>query len=61
MGAESGTRINHEAQKLLRAAAGQPAEASRALQRATALREAIYRIFVALIHEQSPAEADWPN
>ena len=49
---------SHEAQKLLRAAAGQPAEASRALQRATALREAIYRIFVALIHEKSPAEAD---
>jgi len=49
---------NHEAQKLLRDAAEQPAEASRVLKRATALRETIYRIFVALIHEKSPAEAD---
>jgi len=49
---------NHEAQKLFRDAADQPAEASWVLKRATALRETIYRIFVALIHEKSPAEAD---
>jgi len=49
---------DHAAQKLLSSAAGQPAEASRVLERATALRETIYRIFVALIHGQSPAEAD---
>ncbi|OGO17302.1 MAG: hypothetical protein A2Z14_17365 [Chloroflexi bacterium RBG_16_48_8] len=49
---------NRAAQELLRDAVDQPAEASRVLKRATALREAIYRIFVALIHEKSPAEAD---
>jgi predicted RNA-binding Zn ribbon-like protein len=48
----------HEARKLLRDAADRPAEASQVLKRATALREAIYRIFVALVHEKSPAEAD---
>jgi len=49
---------NHKAQKLLRDAADQPAEASRVLKRATALRETIYRIFIVLIHEKSSAEAD---
>jgi predicted RNA-binding Zn ribbon-like protein len=49
---------NHEAQKLLRDAAGQPAEAGRVLKRAAVLREAIYRIFIALIHGKSPAKAD---
>jgi len=49
---------DHAAQKLLGYAAGQPGEASRVLERATALRETIYRIFVALTHGQSPAEAD---
>jgi len=49
---------DHEARKLLRDAADRPAEASQVLKRATALREAIYRIFVALVHEKSPAEAD---
>lgn len=55
---EAGLVSDREARKLLRDAAHQPAEASRALKRAIALREAIYRIFVALMHEKSPAEAD---
>jgi predicted RNA-binding Zn ribbon-like protein len=49
---------NHAAQKLLDGAADRPAEASRVLKRATALRETIYRIFASLSHERSPAEAD---
>ncbi len=49
---------DHEAQKLLHNAAARPVDAGRALKRALALREAIYRIFVALIHAESPAEAD---
>jgi predicted RNA-binding Zn ribbon-like protein len=49
---------NHEARKLLRGAADQPAEASRVLKRATALRETIYCIFVALIHKQPPTQAN---
>ena len=49
---------NQDVQKLLREAADRPAEAGRVLERAIALRETIYRIFVALIHEKLPAEAD---
>ncbi len=49
---------NHVAQKLLDGAADRPAEASRVLKRATALRETIYRIFASLSHERSPAEVD---
>jgi predicted RNA-binding Zn ribbon-like protein len=47
-----------EEQQLLRDAAARPAEAGQAFHRALALREAIYRIFVALIHAGSPDEAD---
>lgn len=49
---------DREARKLLRVAADRPAEASRALKSALALREAIYRIFMALVHGKAPAEAD---
>jgi predicted RNA-binding Zn ribbon-like protein len=47
-----------EERQLLRDAAARPAEAGQALSRALALREAIYRIFVALIHAEAPDEAD---
>jgi predicted RNA-binding Zn ribbon-like protein len=54
----AGVLSDRKARKLLRDAAGQPAEACQVLQRAVALREAIYRIFVALIRGKPPAEAD---
>jgi predicted RNA-binding Zn ribbon-like protein len=51
--------VSHsKARKLLRDATGRPAKASQVLERAIALRETIYRIFVALIHGKSPAEDD---
>jgi predicted RNA-binding Zn ribbon-like protein len=46
------------ARRLLHAAADRPAEAARVLKRAVALRETIYRIFVALIHKRPPAGSD---
>jgi predicted RNA-binding Zn ribbon-like protein len=46
------------AQQLLRAADQHPMEAARTLDRAVALREAIYHIFVAVAHGQTPAAAD---
>lgn len=49
---------DHKARKLLRDAADRPVEASQVLKRVIVLRETIYRIFVALVHEKSPAEAD---
>ena len=48
----------HEKQQLLHDAVAQPAEAEQALNRALALREAIYRMFVALIHAEAPDDAD---
>ncbi len=53
-----GLMSDREARKLLRDAADRPVEASRVHKRAVSLREAIYRIFVALIQEKSLAEAD---
>lgn len=49
---------DHEARNLLRVATDQPAEALLVLMRAIALRETIYRIFVALIHKGEPMDAD---
>ena len=46
------------AQQLLRAAAQRPAEAARVLERAVALREAIYHIFLAVAGGHSPAADD---
>jgi predicted RNA-binding Zn ribbon-like protein len=45
-------------QQLLRAADQHPAEAARVLDRAVALREAIYHIFVAVAGGRSPATSD---
>jgi predicted RNA-binding Zn ribbon-like protein len=46
------------AQQLLRAADQHPTEAARVLDRAVALREAIYHIFVAVAHKRTPAADD---
>jgi predicted RNA-binding Zn ribbon-like protein len=46
------------AQQLLRTADQQPGEAARVLDRAVALREAIYHIFVAVAAGKSPSAAD---
>ena len=46
------------AQQLLSATDQHPTKAARILDRAVALREAIYRIFVAVAHGQTPAAAD---
>ena len=47
-----------EAQRLVAEAARRPAEASATLQRIITLREAIYRIFLAIVEDAAPAEAD---
>jgi len=47
-----------QAKRLLREAANRPDEALAVLKRAIALREAIYKIFAAVAHEQSPQAAD---
>lgn len=53
----AGLASEAEAQELSRTASEHPDEARRALARAVALREAIYRIFVALsAHQPAPAE-----
>src|SRR3972149_1475366 len=46
------------AQQLLRAAKQHPAEAARVLDRAVALREAIYHIFTAVAEGQAPSADD---
>ena len=46
------------AQQLLRAADQHPAEAARVLDRAVALREAIYHIFAAVAQGQTPSTAN---
>ena len=48
----------NEARRLLSAARQRPDEAAAVLERAIALREAIYRIFSAVAAGQSPADAD---
>jgi predicted RNA-binding Zn ribbon-like protein len=47
-----------EAQRLLEKAARRPSEASRVLQQAVAIREAIFRIFKAVAEDISPEEKD---
>jgi predicted RNA-binding Zn ribbon-like protein len=47
-----------EAQRLLEKAARRPSEASRVLQLAVSIREAIYRIFKAVAEDASPEEKD---
>ncbi|HEY4724314.1 MAG TPA: CGNR zinc finger domain-containing protein, partial [Anaerolineae bacterium] len=46
------------AQQLQRAASRQPSQATKTLERAIALREAIFRIFSAVAHAQTPKDAD---
>ena len=47
-----------EEQKLLEKAARRPGEAAKALEEATELREVVYRIFLAVAGEHTPAKAD---
>jgi predicted RNA-binding Zn ribbon-like protein len=47
-----------EAQRLLKKAARRPSEASRVLQQAVAIREAIFRIFKAVAEDVSPEDKD---
>jgi predicted RNA-binding Zn ribbon-like protein len=47
-----------EAQRLLEKAARRPSEASRVLQQAVAIREAIFRIFKAVADDVSPEDKD---
>jgi predicted RNA-binding Zn ribbon-like protein len=54
----SGLLTKAETRRLLRDAKDNPAQAERALRRAIELREAVYRIFVALIQGGAPAEED---
>jgi predicted RNA-binding Zn ribbon-like protein len=53
-----GLASQSESDELLQAARGRPVEAGRALERARELREAIYRVFVAVIEGTPPSEGD---
>jgi predicted RNA-binding Zn ribbon-like protein len=53
-----GILTEHQAQHLLEEAAHRPVDATVVLERAIALREAIYRIFSAISHGHSPQAAD---
>ncbi len=53
-----GILTEHRAQRLLKEAARHPVDASTVLERAIALREAIYRIFSAISHGHPPQAAD---
>ena len=53
-----GILTEHRAQRLLKEAARHPVDASAVLERAIALREAIYRIFSAISHGHPPQAAD---
>ena len=55
---QAGIITNGEAKGLLREASRRPREAAEVLEQAIALREAIYRIFRAVINERSPDKAD---
>jgi predicted RNA-binding Zn ribbon-like protein len=55
---DAGLLTKPETQKLLHEAKADPAQADRVLRQAIRLREAVYRIFVALIKGGSPAEPD---
>jgi predicted RNA-binding Zn ribbon-like protein len=53
-----GILTDHQAQRLLKEAARRPEGATVVLERAIALREAIYRIFSAISHRRPPQAAD---
>jgi predicted RNA-binding Zn ribbon-like protein len=53
-----GILTDHQAQRLLKKAARRPEDANAVLERAIALREAIYRIFSAISRERPPQAAD---
>jgi predicted RNA-binding Zn ribbon-like protein len=53
-----GLLTDHQAQRLLKEAARRPEGATAVLERAIALREAIYRIFSAISHGHPPQAAD---
>jgi predicted RNA-binding Zn ribbon-like protein len=53
-----GTLTDHQAQRLLKKAARRPEDATAVLERAIALREAIYRMFTAISHGRPPQAAD---
>src|SRR2546429_642416 len=55
---QAGLLDSSKAQALARRAARRAEESARALRRAIALRETIYRIFAALASEESPAASD---
>lgn len=55
---QSNLLTSSRAKALLRAAEDNPAKAARVLKRAIDLREALYRIFVAVIEKRTPSEAD---
>jgi predicted RNA-binding Zn ribbon-like protein len=54
----AGLVTGQQARRLLLDAAENPGKAGRALRRAAGLREAVYRIFVALIREKQPQKGD---
>jgi predicted RNA-binding Zn ribbon-like protein len=53
-----GVLTDHQAQPLLKEAAGRPLDAVAVLERAIALRETIYRILSAISHEYAPQSTD---
>src|SRR5512136_239123 len=55
---QAGVLTENQAKRLLRQAADRPEEAIVVMNRAIALREAIYEIFAAVAHGRSPAAAD---
>jgi predicted RNA-binding Zn ribbon-like protein len=54
----AGILTEHQSQRILGAAARRPVDATEVLNRAIALREAIYRIFSAITHGHEPQVAD---
>ncbi len=57
-GRQAGVLTEHEAQRLGQAARRRPEDAARMLDQAKALREAVFRIFQAMIHHRAPAAED---
>jgi predicted RNA-binding Zn ribbon-like protein len=55
---QAGVVDSLRAERLARLAAERPEEASEVLKRAVELREAIYRIFAAIVERSAPADAD---
>lgn len=53
-----GILTDHQAKRLLKKAARRPGDATAVLERAIALREAIYQIFSAISHGRPPQAAD---